>query len=121
MGGRAAEAIFSGESNVCTGASSDMEQALKIAYNIVCGASAGEQVKGRMIDMNSASESKKTEVDALIDAEIDMAYKRAFELLTTEADLHNILIDGMLEFKTLDAEEIDLLLTEKSLQSVQEN
>ena len=121
MGGRAAEAIFSGESNVCTGASSDMEQALKIAYNIVCGASAGEQVKGRMIDMNSASESKKTEVDALIDAEIDMAYKRAFELLTTEADLHNILIDGMLQFKTLDAEEIDLLLTEKSLQSVQEN
>ena len=119
MGGRAAESIFNGESNVCTGAASDMEQALKIANQIVCGASAGEQIKGRLIDTKNASQVKKSEVDALIDVEIENAYKTAIEILTQQSELHNILIEGMIHFKTLDAEEIELLLTKKTLDSVQ--
>merc|ERR1719197_265934 len=84
MGGRAAEAIFHGETKVCTGASSDMQQAFKIAQQIVCTASAGEQIKGRMIDLKSASETKKAEVDKLIDNEIDIAYKQAVQALREE-------------------------------------
>ena len=34
MGGRAAEAVFFGEDKVCTGAISDMQQALQIARKI---------------------------------------------------------------------------------------
>jgi ATP-dependent metalloprotease len=119
MGGRAAEAIFHGETKVCTGAASDMQQAFKIAQSIVCQASAGDQVKGRMIDLNSASETKKAEVDKLIDAEIDIAYKRAIYLLKKESKLHQMLIEAMIKFKTLDADEIELLLTKKSLKAVQ--
>ena len=119
MGGRAAESIFAGESDVCTGAASDMEQALNIANQIVCGASAGEQIKGRLIDSKSASQVKKSEVDALIDVEIENAYKNAIEILTKHEELHNILIEAMIQFKTLDAEEIELLLTKKTLDAVQ--
>ena len=34
-------------------------------------------------------------------------------------ELHNILIEAMIQFKTLDAEEIELLLTKKTLDAVQ--
>ena len=88
-----------GEDNVCTGASSDMQQALKIAQNIVCGASAGDQVKGRMIDLNTASEEKRAEVDKLIDDEIDVAYKTALTLLKSESERHKLLIEAMIKFK----------------------
>jgi len=119
MGGRAAEAIFAGEEKVCTGASSDMNQALKIAQQIIMSASAGDQVKGRMIDLQTSSEKKKEEVDRLIDTEIDIAYKKAKSMLENESERHNLLIDAMLKFKTLDYEEIDLLLSKKSLEALQ--
>jgi len=121
MGGRAAEAIFEGEEKVCTGASSDMNQALKIAQQIIMHASAGDQVKGRMIDLQTSSEKKKEEVDRLIDTEIDIAYKKAKSMLETESERHQLLIDAMLKWKTLDYEEIDLLLSKKSLEALQKH
>lgn len=120
MGGRAAEAIFFGESKVHTGAYSDMQGALRIAKNIVCGASGHpDQVKGRMIDTEDSSEKTKEMVDRLIDHEIDLAYKRATEMLKENSKLHNILIDAMLKFKTLDLEEIDLVIKSRSLSAVE--
>jgi len=118
MGGRAAEAIFAGEDKVCTGASSDMQQAEGIARNIVCNASAGDQVKGRFINFDKSSELKKQEIDRLIDHEVDVAYQKALQLLTSEAELHQLLIEGMVEFKTLDFDEIDLLLTSRSMKKL---
>jgi len=120
MGGRAAEAIFFGEEKVHTGASSDMQMAYRIAKNIVCQASAhSDQVKGRWIEPSESSDSKKTEVDKLIDHEIDVAYKRAVELLTENSALHHVLIDAMMKFKTLDLEEIELLMKSKSLKAIE--
>jgi len=118
MGGRAAEAIFAGEERVCTGASSDMQQAESIARNIVCGASAGNQVKGRYINFEKSSEKKKEEIDSLIDHEVKVAYEKALEMLKSESQAHNLLIEGMMEFKTLDYDEIDLLLTSKSMKKL---
>ena len=85
---------------------------------IVCGASAGEQVKGRYIDFQKSSEKKKTEIDDLIDHEIDVAYKKAKSMLESESELHNLLIDAMVEFKTIDYEEIDLLLSSRSMKKL---
>lgn len=119
MGGRAAEAIFAGEEKVCTGAAGDMKQALSIAQNIILGSSAGDQVKGRMIEIDSASEKKKEEVDRLIDNEIDIAYKKAKSMLESESERHHLLIEALLKWKTLDYEEIDILLSQKSLEPVQ--
>ena len=85
---------------------------------IVCGASAGEQVKGRYIDFQKSSEKKKTEIDDLIDHEIDVAYKKAKSMLESESELHNLLIDAMVEFKTIDYEEIDLLLSSRSIKKL---
>ena len=104
--GRAAEAIFAGEDKVCTGASFDMQQADGIAGNIACNASAGEQVKGRFINFDKSCELKKQEIDRLIDHKVDVAYRKALELLTGESKLHQLLIDGMMEFKTLDYDEM---------------
>ena len=58
-------------------------------------------MKGRWIEPSESSDSKKTEVDKLIDHEIDVAYKRAVELLTEHSALHHVLIDAMMKFKTL--------------------
>ena len=58
-------------------------------------------MKGRWIEPSEASDSKKTEVDQLIDQEIDLAYKRAIDILTENSTLHHILIDAMMKFKTL--------------------
>ena len=63
MGGRAAEAIFAGKDKVCTSASYDMQQVEGIARNIVCNASAGEQVRGRCINFDKSSELKKRLID----------------------------------------------------------
>ena len=49
-------------------------------------ASAGDQVKGRMIDLQTSSEKKKEEVDRLIDTEIDIAYKKAKSMLENESE-----------------------------------
>ena len=116
--GRAAEAIFAGEDKVCTGASFDMQQADGIARNIVCNASAGEQVRGRFINFDKSSELKKQEIGRLIDHEVVVAYRKALELLTEELELNQLLIDGMMEFKTLDYDEIDLFLTSRSMKKL---
>ena len=79
---------------VCTGASSDMQQAESIARNIVCGASAGNQVKGRYINFEKSSEKKKEEIDSLIDHEVKVAYEKALEMLKSESQAHNLLIEG---------------------------
>ena len=46
------------------------------------------------------------EIDRLIDHEVDVAYRKALELLTGESKLHQLLIEGMMEFKTLDYDEM---------------
>ena len=61
-------------------------KALKIAQQIIMQASAGDQVKGRMIDLQTSSEKKKEEVDRLIDTEIDIAYKKAKSMLENESE-----------------------------------
>jgi ATP-dependent metalloprotease len=120
MAGRAAEAIFFGEEKVSTGSYSDMENALRIATRIVCDASGhANQIRGRMIDTEDSSEKKKEHVDDLIDHEIDFAYKRATQLLNENAKLHHLLIDAMMKFKTLDLDEIELLMKTKSLRDIE--
>ncbi|CBY10282.1 unnamed protein product [Oikopleura dioica] len=122
MGGRAAEAVFFGEEKVCTGAISDMQQALQIARKIVCHASGSpDQIKGRLIDANGqyTSEKKKELVDELVDVEIDNAYKRAVLLLNEHSYTHKVLIDALLKFKTLDTDEIDLIMKGKGLNAIE--
>lgn len=122
MGGRAAEAIFFGEDKVHTGAMSDMQQALRIARTIVCSASGNpSQVKGRLIDANTdiTSQKKKELVDDLIDLEIDQAYKRALVMLKENSKIHQSLIDAMLKYRTLDSDEIDLIMKSKGLSAIE--
>jgi len=54
-----------------------------------------------MIDTEDSSEKTKELVDRLVDKEIDLAYKRATQILKENSELHNLLIDAMLKFKTL--------------------
>lgn len=120
MGGRAAESIFFGEEKVHTGAYSDMQQAYNIAKSIVCNSSgAASQIKGRLIEPSESSEKKKEEVDFLIDNEVDIAYKRAVQILNENSKIHNVLIDAMMKFKTLDMEEIELVIKNKSLSAIE--
>ena len=89
MGGRVDEAIFAGEDKVCTGASSDMQQADGIMPICVghCMQFIGEN-------------------------------RKALELLTGESELHQLLKDDIMEFKTLDYDEIDLLSTSRNLKKL---
>ena len=68
----------------------------------MCNSSgAASQIKGRLIEPSESSEKKKEEVDFLIDNEVDIAYKRAVQILNENSKIHNVLIDAMMKFKTL--------------------
>ena len=82
LASRAAEQIEFGEENVRTGIYTDIGMAYDAAKSIVCWYSGGDQIKGRKIDIyQKLSETKLTEMDKLIDTEIENAYNSALELI----------------------------------------
>ena len=107
MGGRVAEELIFGEGDVTTGASSDLEQATRLARAMVTrfGMSALGAVA---IPYDSAAVSPETRaaVEAEVRSLLAAAYERAKRLLTAhEADLH-ALASELLDKETLTGTQI---------------
>merc|ERR1711862_577607 len=115
MGGRIAEELIFGADNTTTGAYSDIQQASNLVRNIVTKYGMSEK-----IGMVFHDEGIGSKTQAIIDAEvkhlIDKSYQRATELLIRYKKHHKLLAETLLEYETLDGDEVrDVLLKGKNL------
>ncbi len=122
-GGRVAEELIYGHGGVTTGASSDIQQATKIARRyvtqwglsdtigpVLVGDNEQELFLGREIQSRREVSEKTAElVDAEVLRVIRAAYERAREALTTNLDALHRVAAALLERETLTGEEVAML------------
>jgi cell division protease FtsH len=122
MGGRLAEELIYGE--MSSGASNDIERATETARAMVCrwgmsekmgplsfGKSDGEVFLGR--DYGSSrdySEDTARQIDAEVRAIVVGCYEKGKQLLTEHLDALKRVADALVEYETLDAEDVNILL-----------
>ena len=127
MGGRVAEELIFGREKVTSGASSDIEQATRLARMMVTrwglseelgtvsyGENQDEVFLGMSVSRTqNASEATVQKIDTEIRRFVEEGYKEATRILTEKrADLE-ALAKGLLEFETLSGDEIQDLLKGK--------
>ena len=127
MGGRVAEELIFGREKVTSGASSDIEQATRLARMMVTrwglseelgtvsyGENQDEVFLGMSVSRTqNASEATVQKIDTEIRRFVEEGYKEATRILTEKrADLET-LAKGLLEFETLSGDEIQDLLNGK--------
>jgi len=123
FGGRAAEEIVIGD--ITTGAGNDIERATDIARRMVCewgmsdklGPQAYEKSEGPVFlgmqygnKTREYSDSKAQEIDAEINKIIEDGYKTAKKILTDHKDALERLTQALLEYETIDSEEVNMLV-----------
>ncbi len=128
MGGRIAEEMKFGKENITSGASSDIEQATKLARAMVTqwgfsdklgqvsyGENQQEVFLGHSVaQQKNVSESTAQIIDGEVRRLIDEAYTRAREILTKKKKDWIALAEGLLEYETLSGDEIKQLLAGKT-------
>jgi cell division protease FtsH len=124
MGGRVAEEMKFGKENITSGASSDIEQATKLARAMVTrwgfsdklghvayGDNQEEVFLGHSV---ARTQNVSEETAQLIDAEvrrlIDEAYVEATRILTKNKKAWIAIAEGLLEYETLTGDEIRQLI-----------
>ncbi len=124
LGGRITEEIVFGEEEVTTGASNDLQQVARVARQMVTrfgmsdrlgtvalGRQQGNMFLGRDI---VAERDFSEETAAIIDEEVrqlvDVAYRRAKEVLVNNRPVLDQLAQMLIEKETVDAEELQELL-----------
>ncbi|AKQ65631.1 Cell division protein FtsH [Myxococcus hansupus] len=122
MGGRIAEELMFNE--MSSGAANDIERATETARAMVCrwgmsekmgplafGKSDGEVFLGR--DFNSSkdySEDTARQIDAEVRSIVVGSYERGKQLLTENIEALRRVTDALVEYETLDAEDVNILL-----------
>ena len=131
LGGRLAEEIVFGEEEVTTGASNDLQQVARVARQMVTrfgmsdrlgtvalGRQQGNMFLGRDI---VAERDFSEETAAMIDEEVrqlvDVAYRRAKEVLTSNRHVLDQLAQMLVEKETVDAEELQELLANNDVRT----
>lgn len=129
MGGRAADELAIGEPTA--GASNDIEKATELARRMVCewgmserlgpiafGRKEGEVFLGREFSQHQDfSQETAVAIDDEVRRIVTGCYEHAKELLSQNMDQLHRLAEALLEYETLDAEEIDMVLRGESLSS----
>ncbi|MCS6959598.1 MAG: ATP-dependent zinc metalloprotease FtsH [Pseudanabaenaceae cyanobacterium SKYGB_i_bin29] len=125
LGGRVAEEIVFGETEVTTGASSDLQQVANIARQMVMrfgmsdelgpvalGRSSGNMFLGREI---ATERDFSEETAAIIDAEVNKlvaeAYQRAKTILQNNRHILDRIAQLLIEKETVDAEEMEEIIS----------
>jgi cell division protease FtsH len=127
MGGRIAEEITFNQKT--TGAGNDIEQATHLARSMVCewgmseklgpltfGKKEGEVFLGReMGSVQTYSEQTARDIDAEVRRIVTEQYERARNVLVENQSLVNRLADALIEYETLDAADIDVIVSGGSI------
>ncbi|WP_208440154.1 ATP-dependent zinc metalloprotease FtsH [Bartonella raoultii] len=127
MGGRVAEELKFGKENITSGASSDIEQATKLARamitrwgfsdllgNVAYGDNQDEVFLGHSVARTqNVSEETARMIDAEVRKLIDDAYKNATKILKTKKQEWFALAQGLLEYETLTGAEINEVIAGK--------
>lgn len=131
FGGRAAEEIIF--KDVTTGAGNDIERATEIARKMVCewgmsdklGPLAYEKNDGPVFlgmqngqSQRDYSDAKAEEIDREIFTLITDGYERAKKILNDNLDKLHILSEALLEYETIDGEEVEMVCQGASLDEV---
>lgn len=119
MGGRAAEEVF--VHDVSSGAKQDIERATQIARSMVCEWGMSDKLGTVAYDKRSESgqylgtspmleklysENTAQEIDSEVKDILQVAYATAKDLIQQNQDLVVLMTDMLLEFETLDAEDV---------------
>ncbi|MCD7110556.1 ATP-dependent zinc metalloprotease FtsH [Rhizobium sp. DKSPLA3] len=124
MGGRVAEEITFGKENITSGASSDIEQATKLARAMVTqwgfsdqlgqvsyGENQQEVFLGHSVSQSkNVSEATAQKIDNEVRRLIDEAYDDARRIITDMNSEFVAVAEGLLEYETLTGEEIKALM-----------
>jgi cell division protease FtsH len=123
-GGRVAEELIFGKANITSGASSDIQQATKLARAMVTrwgfseklgtvayGDNQEEVFLGHSVSRTqNVSEDTARVIDEEVKRLVTEGWDEARRILTTKADDHEKLSQALLEYETLSGEEIKDLL-----------
>ncbi|CDO40794.1 ATP-dependent zinc metalloprotease FtsH [Bartonella henselae] len=135
MGGRVAEELKFGKENITSGASSDIEQATKLARamitrwgfsdllgNVAYGDNQDEVFLGHSVARTqNVSEETARMIDAEVRKLIDDAYTNATKILKAKKKEWFALAQGLLEYETLTGAEIQEVIAGKPPSRTQKN
>jgi cell division protease FtsH len=122
FGGRAAEEIIF--KDYTTGAGNDIERATAIARSMVCEWGMSEKIGPLSLEKREGpvflgmstshqkdySESKAEEIDSEVRRIVTTGHDKALEILKNNMDALHGLAKALLEYETIDAEEVDMLI-----------
>ncbi|KAB2619571.1 ATP-dependent zinc metalloprotease FTSH 4 [Pyrus ussuriensis x Pyrus communis] len=124
MGGRVAEELIFGESEVTSGASNDLQQATSLARAMVTKYGMSKQVGLVSHNYDDNGKSMSTETRLLIEEEVKYLLERAYDnakgILTEHSKEHYALANALLEEETLTGTQIKSLLAQVSSQQQQQ-
>ncbi len=123
-GGRVAEELIFGDDKVTTGASNDIQRATSLARDMVTKYGLSHELGpmtyteeedevflGRSVTQHKhVSEETARKIDGVVRAVIDNAYHRARDLLTANIDKLHVMADALLQYETIDAEQIGAIM-----------
>ncbi|KAJ3143093.1 hypothetical protein HK100_011392 [Physocladia obscura] len=109
MGGRAAEEMIFGKDEVTTGASSDLERATSVAREMILHYGMNEKVglvAHSSDDFEKLGNDSKNMIEEEVKILLEESYSRAIGILTTHKEELHRLASALVEYETLDSEEI---------------
>lgn len=117
MGGRAAEELVYGPNKVTSGISHDVQSATRTAYHLVtqCGYSPKLGNVDLASDYNNLSSETKQEIEREVRDIVEGGRQRADRILKEKRKELEALKDALLEFETLDREDINKVLRGEKL------
>ncbi|KAL8534529.1 hypothetical protein ACS0TY_010515 [Phlomoides rotata] len=110
MGGRVAEELIFGKDYVTTGASSDLSTATELAHYMVSTCGMSDEIGPVHVKERPGSEMQ-SRIDAEVVKLLRDAYNRVKALLKKHEKALHALANALLEYETLNAEEIKRILT----------
>ncbi len=134
LGGRSAEELIF--KDYTTGAGNDIERATELARRMVCEWGMSEKLgvvslerRGHpvFVGMQSQqggkdySETKAAEIDLEVDRLLKEAHKTAFDILKKKEPVLHAMSQALLEYETIDGEEVDLLMKGISLEDLKKH
>jgi cell division protease FtsH len=130
FGGRIAEELVGGIDGVTTGASNDIERATQMARNMVTKWGLNEKMGPILYGEDESqapgggnthySEDTSREIDQEVRSILNDAYSTASKLLEDNRDILEAMKDALMEFETIDADQVDDLMNRRNVRPPQQ-